>query len=325
MRYRTFGKTGIKVSVVSFGCNQVGSPVWGYRSFEKAKEAVLSAIEHGINHFDTADVYGGRNSEEWLGKILSGRRKDVVISTKAGLTGDGGRNGRPEHLRASLQNSLKKLGTDYTDVFYLHRPDPDVPLAESLGAVDELVKEGKARFGGVSQLEVRDLAVVSEENSVACAQYCLNYYDFKTAYSAMPETARRGYGFCTYSPFKSGIITRDMPMKPFKRGFPFLSADFFRPEFPLYKTVRAVAGRLDLSMHELALGWILSHELVHTVIVGASSWLQFAESIRAADTALSDETIREIGSAVERDDAERHYVRRKIWVAAKTAIGFVRR
>lgn len=144
MHYRKLGKTGLDVSVVGFGCNQIGSDRMGYRNFESAKGAVFFALDKGVNYFDTADVYGDRKSEEWLGRILGSERQKVIISTKAGLTGDGGRNGRPDHLRNSLENSLKKLKTDYVDIFYLHRPDPKIPLAESIGGIDKLIQEGKA-------------------------------------------------------------------------------------------------------------------------------------------------------------------------------------
>lgn len=135
------------------------------------KDAVFLAIDKGANFFDTADVYGERLSEEWLGRILGAERSKVIISTKAGLTGDGGRNGHPNHLKNSLENSLRRLKTDYVDIFFLHRPDPKIQLIESIGAIDKLIKEGKVRFGGVSRLDEKDLETLKDSEVISCVQY----------------------------------------------------------------------------------------------------------------------------------------------------------
>src|SRR3989339_2178371 len=193
MHYRKLGKTGLDVSIIGFGCNQIGSDKRGYKDFTLARDAIFFALDHGINYFDTADVYGEKKSEEWLGRILGAARSKVIISTKAGLTGDGGRNGHPDHLRKSLENSLKKLKTDYVDIFYLHRPDPKIPIAESIIAIDKLIQEGKTRFGGVSQLDKKDLETIKTSNAISCVQYCLNFFNFQTTYSDMSIFKGKGY------------------------------------------------------------------------------------------------------------------------------------
>src|SRR3989304_8306189 len=208
MYYRKLGKTGLNASVIGFGCNQIGSGKTGYKDFARAKEALFLALDKGINYFDTADVYGERLSEEWLGRILGSERAKVIISTKAGLTGDGGRNGHPNHLKNSLENSLRRLKTEYVDIFFLHRPDPKIPLTESIGGIDKLIQEGKARFGGVSQLDEKDLETLKDSEAISCVQYCLNIFNFQTTYSVKSTIVNRQYGLSTFSPLASGWILK---------------------------------------------------------------------------------------------------------------------
>ncbi|HHT9106439.1 MAG TPA: aldo/keto reductase [Candidatus Wujingus californicus] len=313
MRYRKLGKTGLDVSAIGFGCNQIGSDRMGYRNFESVKDAVYLAIEKGINYFDTADVYGDRQSEEWLGRILGPKRPNVILSTKAGLTGDGGRNGHPDHLRKSLENSLKKLKTDYVDIFYLHRPDPKIPLAESISAIDKLIQEGKTRFGGVSQLDKEYLETIKTSNAISCVQYCLNFFNFRAAYSIKSIVNDMQYGFSTFSPMASGWILKKKYLSLTKSQFPFLKPNYYRPEFPLYKRIVELAQEYKTNIHQLAVNWILSHQYVHTVIVGTSSCKQLQENIDAINLPIPLELIELVNNIVKSYSVERYKTRKIIW------------
>ena len=119
-----------------------------------------------------------------------------------------------------LENSLKKLKTDYVDIFYLHRPDPKIPLTESIGGIDKLIQEGKARFGGVSQLDEKGLETLKDSEAISCVQYCLNYFNFQTTYSVMPIVKERNYGFFAYSPMSSGWILKDKYCSLARKRFP---------------------------------------------------------------------------------------------------------
>ena len=313
MHYRKLGKTGLDVSVIGFGCNQIGSDKNGYKDFTLAKDAVFLAIDKGVNLFDTADVYGERQSEEWLGRILGAARSKVIISTKAGLTSDGGRNGHPDHLRKSLENSLKKLKTDYVDIFYLHRPDPKIPLIESIGGINKLIQEGKARFGGVSQLDEKDLETLKDSEAISCVQYCLNIFNFQTTYSVMPIVNERNYGFFAYSPMSSGWILKDKYYSLAKKRFPYLKPQYYRPEFPLFKAVVQATEKYEINMHQLAFGWVLSHQDVHSVICGTSSCEQLLENIKAVDGNIASNLIELINNIVQKCAVEKYRVRKLIW------------
>lgn len=313
MRYRLLGKTGLNVSVIGFGCNQIGSGKTGYKDFARAKEAVFLALDKGINCFDTADIYGERRSEEWLGRILSSERHKVILSTKAGLTGEGGRNGHPGHLRNSLENSLKKLKTDYVDIFYLHRPDPKIPLAESIGGINKLIREGKARFGGVSQLSVEELRAIKNDAAVSCVQYCLNFFDFQTTYSIRSEISTMHYGFSTFSPLASGWILKTKYRSLAKSKFPFFQPGYYRPEFPAYKLIIQLAQEHQIGIHQLAIQWVLNHQEVHSVICGTSSHDQLQENIKALDLPVSPDLIGKVNSIVQQHIVEKHKVRKIAW------------
>jgi len=313
MRYRKLGKTGLEVSVIGFGCNQIGSDKRGYKDFTLARDAIFFALDHGINYFDTADVYGDRKSEEWLGSILGTKRSNVIISTKAGLTGDGGRNGHPDHLRKSLENSLKKLKTDYVDIFYLHRPDPKIPIAESIIAIDKLIQEGKTRFGGVSQLDKKDLETIKTSNAISCVQYCLNFFNFQTTYSVMSIIRERDYGFFTYSPMSSGWILKDKYYFLAEKRFPYLMPQYYRPEFPLFKEIVQATGKYEINMHQLAFGWMLSHQDVHSVICGTASVDQLQENIKAVDLHVTSELIEKVNNVIKKYAVEKRRIRKVIW------------
>jgi aryl-alcohol dehydrogenase-like predicted oxidoreductase len=313
MRYCRLGKTELNVSIIGFGCNQIGSGNRGYKEFGAAKDAIFHAIDEGVNYFDTADVYGDRRSEEWLGEILGSERKRTIISTKAGLTGDGGRNGHPDHLKCSLENSLKKLKTDYVDIFYLHRKDPEVPLVESLGAINELVQEGKVRFGGISQLDLEDLETVKNNSTVSCVQYCLNFFNYQTVYAVMPAIKAMRYGLSTYSPMASGWIFKKKYYRLKNNKFSFLCHRYYRPEFPVYKEVSKLADEFGMKINQLALNWILSHHNVDSVILGASSWDQLHENIKSLEVETPLELITRLNGIIQMNMFKKHSIRNIVW------------
>mgnify|MGYP001178905103 FL=1 len=313
MRYCRLGKTELNVSIIGFGCNQIGSANRGYKDFGVAKDAIFQAIDEGVNYFDTADVYGDRRSEEWLGEILGPERKRTIISTKAGLTGDGGRNGHPDHLKCSLENSLKKLKTDYVDIFYLHRKDPEVPLVESLGAINELAQEGKVRFGGISQLDLEDLETVKNNSTVSCVQYCLNFFNCQAVYAVMPVIKAMRYGLSTYSPMAAGWIFKEKYYRLKNNKFPFLCHRYYRPEFPVYKEVCKLADEFRMKINQLALNWILSHHDVNSVIFGSSSWDQLHENIKALEAEIPSELITRLNDVIRMNELRKHTIRRIVW------------
>ena len=301
------------MSAVGFGCNQIGSAKTGYKDFGSAKRAVYNALDHGINYFDTAGNYGSGNSETWLGNILDTERKRVFISTKAGMIPGGGRNGHPAYLKKTLQTSLKKLKTDYVDIFYLHRPDPNIPLDESLGGISDLVKEGKARFGGVSTVEPNDLMSISNGKVVSCVQYCLNFFEFELANAVKSHIKQKGYGFSSYSAFDSGWMLKKKYLDLSNVKIKLFRFGFYRPEFPTFSTLCHITKANGITLHELALLWILSRDYVHSVILGSSTWEQLYESIFVLDKRLPKDLLEKVNEIVMQGHSRKKRFRKKIW------------
>lgn len=290
MKYRQLGKTGIEVSLIGFGCNHIGSPDYGYRDDRLSIEAVHRAIDLGINYFDTADVYGGRRSEEILGEALRGRRGKAIVSTKAGLVGNGKKDGRPEHLRKALERSLAALETDFVDIFLLHAPDPDVPIEDSIGMIEELVKEGKARFGGVTHADIDGIKRASSFKSFAVVQDCLNVFENRNYADLIEFCIGKGFAFVGHSPFASGLLAKN----PFRAYLRLLRRGSWDPS--LFKTIRLnmIAKRSDAGLLQLAILWAINQKGVSTVIMGTSSISQLEENVRSIDKEIDEKIFLEM-------------------------------
>lgn len=284
MKYRQLGKTGIEVSLVGFGCNHIGSPGYGYRDDRRSIEAVHRAIDLGINYFDTADVYGGRRSEEILGEALKGRRDKAIVSTKAGLVGDGRRDGRPEHLRKALEQSLTKLKTDFVDIFLLHAPDPDVPIEDSVGMIEELVKEGKARCGGVTHADVDEIKRASSFKSFAVVQDCLNVFENRNYTDLIEFCIGKGFAFVGHSPFASGLLARN----PFRAYLRLLRRGSWDPGLFNMIRLNMIAKRADAGLLQLAILWAINQKGVSSVVMGTSSISQLEENAQSIDAKIDE-------------------------------------
>ena len=299
--------------MIGFGCNQLGSTKYGFKSFNKADLAVRKAIDLGVNHFDTADVYGGKRSEEWLGKIINRTREKIILSTKAGLDGNGGRNGTREHLTYSINNSLKKLRTDYIDIFYLHRPDPNVPLEESLDTIVEFIRAGKVRFGGVSQLNPNLLKSIRGNQAVSCLQYCLNFFENKTINAIDAQIEHEQYGLVTYSPFASGWIFNKKYRELANSTYPFFKKGYYRSEFPLYSRLFKLAEKSNVSLKSMAINWILKNEKVNTILVGASTQQQVEENALTDVYTMQSDLLTKIDNLVAKYSPQKQFVRSFMW------------
>lgn len=294
MEYRRLGKTGLEVSTVGFGCNHIGSPDYGYKDDRKSIEAVHRAVDLGINFFDTADLYGGRRSEEILGQALRGRRSKVVISTKAGLVGNGKKDGRPENLRRAFEQSLIKLKTDFVDIFLLHAPDVDVPIEDSIGAIDELVKEGKARFGGITHATIEEVRKASSFKSFAVVQDCLNIFENSNYKNLIEFCVDKGFAFVGHSPFASGLLARDS----FGGYLRFLYGGFRKHRLLELIRLDEVARTANIKLLHLAILWAIKQKGVSSIIVGTSSISQLEEDAHSIRIELDKDIFLKIDDLV---------------------------
>jgi aryl-alcohol dehydrogenase-like predicted oxidoreductase len=284
----------LEVSVVGLGCNNFG---WRIDA-DASAAAVNAALDAGINFFDTADLYGAGASEEFLGRALGPRRSEVLIATKFGMQMDVERRGaRPEYVRQAAENSLRRLGTDRIDLYQLHQPDAQVPIAETLGALDDLVRAGKVREIGCSnfsgdQLSPAEAAVreggarfVSVQN-----QYSLVHREPET--EVIPECVRLRIAFLPYFPLANGLLTgkyrRGEALPEGSRARDGFGPKVFTDEnLALVESLTGFAAARGRTMLELAVSWLAAQPAVASVIAGAKSPEQVKANASAAGWRLT--------------------------------------
>jgi aryl-alcohol dehydrogenase-like predicted oxidoreductase len=298
MERRSIGS--LSVSVVGLGCNN-----FGMRIDAAATERVVgAALDAGITFFDTADIYGGTNSEVFLGRALARRRHQAIVATKFGMAVDDTRRGaRPEYVRRAVEDSLKRLATDYIDLYQLHQPDPDVPIADTLGALDELVKAGKVKEIGCSNFSAEQL-----DEAARAAPGQARFVSVQNEYSllhrepekrVLPACARLGVAFLPYFPLASGLLTGKYQPGTTAPPDSRLSLSW-TARFTTEKNVRiaealkAVAAARRHTLLELAISWLTSRPQVASVIAGATSPDQVRANAAAANWSLTREELAEI-------------------------------
>jgi aryl-alcohol dehydrogenase-like predicted oxidoreductase len=297
----------LEVSVVGLGCNN-----FGRRLDAQATSAVVdAALEAGITFFDTADTYGDTKSEEYLGRALGRRREDVVVATKFGSRIDEQRRGaRPEYVHRAVGDSLRRLGTDRIDLYQLHWPDPEVPIGETLGALDELVKAGKVRETGCSNFSADQLREAKEAARGDAARFASVQNEYSLLHrdpegDVLPECERLGMAFVPYFPLANGLLTGK-----YRRGQAAPAGsrlDSSRGERLLTDRNLAVVERLiefsesrGRTILELAFSWLLRRPAVASVIAGATSAEQARDNAGAAGWQLTDAELAEVDSIVTR-------------------------
>jgi len=300
----------LAVSVVGLGCNNFG----GRLDRNGVQAVVDAALQAGVNFFDTADMYGDTRSEVLLGQALGGRREQAVVATKFGWRLDDQRHGaKPAYVRRAVEDSLRRLGTDRIDLYQLHQPDPETPIAQTLAALDELVRAGKVREIGCSNFSAAQL----REAQAAVRGGAARFVSVQNEYSlvqrepeseVLAECERQGLGFLPFFPLASGLLTgkyrRGAPMPAGTRlagksGF----ANRFLNErnLALADALADFAARRGHSLLELAFSWLLSHRQVCSVIAGAMSAEQVGANVAAAGWRLTPDELAEVDEASEID------------------------
>jgi aryl-alcohol dehydrogenase-like predicted oxidoreductase len=287
----------LSVSLVGLGCNNFGIRL----DQSRTSQVVAAALDAGIDFFDTADIYGGTHSEEFLGHALAGKRERAIIATKFGLPLDEQRKGaKPEYIKRAVEDSLRRLGTDYIDLYQLHRPDPSVPIADTLGALDELVKQGKVREIGASNFDVAQI----REAEASVSRGAKRFVSLQNEYSllersaegdVLPECKARGIAFLPYFPLASGLLTGK-----YRAGVAAPEGTrLTEPESQLRKRflndahvsiaekLAQFAAERGHSLLDLAFSWLSARPEISSVIAGATSAAQVEANVRAVAWQLS--------------------------------------
>jgi aryl-alcohol dehydrogenase-like predicted oxidoreductase len=307
MKQRTLGTSGLKVSLVGLGCNNFGGRI----DTEASREVIHKALDLGITFFDTADVYGNRGgSETCLGQFLGDRRKDIILASKFGSPMDDAgtmRGGSRRYVMSAIEASLKRLKTDWIDLYQMHRPDPETPVEETLRALDDLRRQGKIRYIGFSQVaawQLVDRQWTARHHGLCPVTSC------ETEYSVLVRDAERelvpamracGAGLLPFYPLASGFLTgkyrRGAPMPEGARltkGKRYSDMYLTEANWTLLERLEGFCKERGRSLLELAFGWLVAQPVVSSVIAGATRAEQLELNVKAADWALGPQELAEI-------------------------------
>jgi len=294
------GESSLRVSRVGLGCNNFGGRI----DFDATRSVVEAALDDGVTFFDTAATYGNGDSERFLGEILEGRRDEVVVATKFGWGQEAG-DGSAETARGSLERSLDRLRTDFVDLYYLHKPDPGTPIAETLEALDELVREGKARAIGCSNFSAEQL---SEADRVARANDLVRFTVLQNHYSVirreddedvLPLCLDLNVSYIPYFPLASGLLTGKYHRgEPAPEGTRLAGRQIEDERFDRVEACAAFAEDHGHSLHELAICALASTPGVGSIIAGATKPEQVRANVSAAGAWRLDQTERDALAAL---------------------------
>jgi aryl-alcohol dehydrogenase-like predicted oxidoreductase len=316
MRTTTLGTGGPEVGVIGLGCMGM---TFSYDMETPRDEAtsvgvIHQALDLGMTLIDTADAYGPHTNEELVGRALAGGQRDrAVLATKVGIVRDSvetadpanssaerALDGRPEHIRASIDGSLRRLGTDHVDLYQLHRIDPQVPLEESWGAMAEAVAAGKARHIGLSEVTVDEIKRAQAVHPVTSVQSELSLWTRDALAEVLPYCHEQGIAFLPFSPLGRGFLTGrfssvdDLPQDDFRRGLPRFQRDALQVNLAIAGRVREIAEQAGATPAQVALAWVLAQGRHVVPIPGTKTPKYLADNAGAADLELSAAHLAEL-------------------------------
>jgi aryl-alcohol dehydrogenase-like predicted oxidoreductase len=311
LRTHAIGRQGLHGSVEGLGTMGM-TAMYGSPDDVEAEATVHRAVDLGVTMFDTADMYGPFSGEELLGRALAGRRERVTIATKGGgVTLDdsgkivGGPNGRPDYLRRSVEGSLRRLGTDRIDLYYLHRVDPTVPVEETFGALGELVAAGKIRYLGISEALPETIRAAHAAAPLSAVQTEYSLFTRTAETNGVLDTVRElGIGFVAYSPLGRGVLTgglrtvADLAETDWRRTAPRFSPENLQHNLELVGRIEAIAEELGVSAGQLALAWVIAQGDHVTAIPGTKRRTYLEQNVAAAQLVLDAATVERLSAAV---------------------------
>ncbi|GFO69483.1 aldehyde oxidase [Geomonas limicola] len=314
MKKRNLGKSGLEVSAIGMGCMNLSFGTGKAVDISEGVKVIRAGYDKGITFFDTAEAYGPFTNEELVGQALEPIRQKVIIATKFGMISEeGGLNSRPEHIKKVAEASLRRLKTDYIDLFYQHRVDPTVPIEEVAGAVQELIRAGKVRHFGLSEAGAETIRRAHTVQPVAAVQNQYSIWTREPEAEVLPVCEELGIGFVPWGPlgtgFLTGAITPDTEFdssSDLRASFPRFTKEAMRANMPLVEMLNEVARSKGVSTVQIALAWLLAQKPFIVPIPGMDKLEYIEDNIKSADLELTPTDLQEIerrlaGIAVQGD------------------------